>query len=35
MILFNLDMKGIRWVLARAEASGRHMYYLKCFQMKI
>jgi hypothetical protein len=38
MILFNLDMKGIavsQVVLARAEASGRHMYYLKCFQMKI
>jgi hypothetical protein len=37
MILFNLDMKGIgiEVVLARAEASGRHMYYLKCFQMKI
>jgi hypothetical protein len=26
---------GIEVVLARAEASGRHMYYLKCFQMKI
>jgi cysteine sulfinate desulfinase/cysteine desulfurase-like protein len=38
MILFNLDMKGIavsRGSACQAEASGRHMYYLKCFQMKI
>jgi hypothetical protein len=36
MILFNLDMKGIAVSRGlRAEASGRHMYYLKCFQMKI